>query len=126
MSSSDSEGVDNPAAMDTPRSKRKLQFYGSDAKKRSRSSRVRKVKTKGGKHGGYQSDVSVDDSDKDPDFVLEEPSTPVEVPVNVGALTSRGVLWQSHHLLLGGVLGIGLRPLLGVMAGGMVPVERSA
>ena len=49
MSSNDSEGVDNPAVMDTPRSKRKLMFYGSDAKKPSRSSRVRKVKTKGGR-----------------------------------------------------------------------------
>ena len=90
MSSSDSDSVDNPAVMDTPRSKRKLMFYGSHAKKpSSSSSRVRKEKETAGEERGDLSDITIDDSDNDPDYVMEEQCTPIESPVNIGASTSR-------------------------------------
>ena len=62
-----------------------------------------KSKQRGGEERGYHSDVSVDDSDNDPDFVLEEPSTPVEVPVNVGASTLRRNIVESTPVAGGSV-----------------------
>ena len=91
MSSSDSECLDNPKPKDTPRSKRKIMFYGSDAKK---ASRVRREEESDGDELGDISDISVDDSDGDPDYrdegdVDTSVSTVASTPVNIGASTSQ-------------------------------------
>ncbi|QQP39680.1 Hypothetical protein FKW44_013481, partial [Caligus rogercresseyi] len=65
MSSSDSERADDPAVLQKPRRKRKLVFNPKESAGRA-------SETMENNGGGCRSDVSVDDSDKDPDFVLQD------------------------------------------------------
>ena len=88
MSSSDSENVDNPEVPESSRASRKLMFYGS---RKTSTPRVFAKRKRDEEERDEEEEDEIrsdfDDSDKDPDFVVEEGDS----VASVSTLESPGV-----------------------------------